>query len=39
MKLAFLAATIALGACQHVFETMRPPVRKLYKWERHPKFP
>jgi hypothetical protein len=35
MKLAFLAATMALGACQHIFEApMNAPVRNARKWER-----
>lgn len=37
MKLAFLAATLALQACQHIFEPpMSAPVRNAYKWELEP---
>ena len=35
MKLAFLAATLALGACQHIFEPpLKAPVRYAHYWER-----
>jgi len=38
MKLAFLAATMALQACQHIFESaIKTPVREAFNWEKHPK--
>lgn len=37
MKLAFLAATMALGACQYIFEPpMSAPVRKATKFDLQP---